>query len=91
MNYISEIRKMMDKAGAESICLVFDKRKTTIQKKGIRYEILEIHKPEEGDTELMLSTIPSYKWGLVYLCLDETWGTSTWDKLLHIVEKKTGG
>ena len=91
MNYIEQIRKRMEEAGMDSITLLYDHRKTTIQKDGIRYEILDIQKPDEGDTELTLATIPSYGFQLVNLCVDATWRESTWDKLLRIVEKRTEG
>ena len=91
MNYIEQIRKRMEEAGMDSITLLYDHRKTTIQKDGISYEILDIQKPDEGDTELTLATIPSYGFRLVHLCVDATWRASTWDKLLRIVEKRTEG
>lgn len=91
MNYIEQIRKRMEEAGTDCVTLLYDRRKTTIQKDGIRYEILDIYKPDEGDTELSLATVPSYGFRLVHLCVDATWRESTWDKLLRIAEKRTEG
>ena len=87
MNYIEQ----MEGAGMDCVTLLYDSRKTTIQKDGIRYEILDIYKPGEGDTELSLATVPSYGFRLVHLRVDATWRKSTWDKLLRIVEKRTEG
>ena len=83
--YINEISKMMKEAELDSIDLIWERKTKTIQKKGIRFEILTIYAPEEGDSELTLTTIPSYDFKLVHLCVDDTWRESTWNKLMGIV------
>lgn len=84
--YINEISKMMKDANLDCIDLVYE-RKQTIQRKGLRFEILNIYAPEEGDDELMLATIPSYDFKLVHLCVGDSWPERTWEKLTKIVRE----
>lgn len=83
--YINEISKMMKSANLDYIDLIYERKKQTIQKGGIRYELLSIYAPDDGDEELMLSTIPSYDWNLVHLYVGESWPERTWEKLTRIV------
>ena len=85
--YINEISKMMKDAGLDGIDFLYERRRYTIQAKGIRYEILTIWSPEDGDDELMLTTIPSYGWSLVHLYVGESWPERTWEKLTKIVRE----
>lgn len=84
--YINEISKMMKDAELDSVDLVWE-RKQTIQTKGLRYEILTIYAPDEGDDELMLATIPSYEFKLVHLYVGNSWPEQTWKKLTRIVRE----
>lgn len=84
--YINEISKMMKDANLGYIDLIYE-RKQTIQRKGLRFEILSIFAPDEGDDELMLSTIPSYEWKLVHMYVGNDWPERTWEKLTRIVRE----
>lgn len=84
--YINEISKMMKEANLDSIDLLYE-RKVTIQREWLRYEILNIFAPDEGDDELMLTTIPSYDWKLVHMYVGNDWPERTWKKLTRIVRE----
>lgn len=85
--YINEISMMMEDAELDSIDLIWERKHQSIQKCGIRYEILAIYKPDDGDTELMLATIPSYEFKLVHLYVGNSWPEQTWKKLTRIVRE----
>lgn len=87
MNYLEEIRDMMKRAEIDDIDFLWKKRHF-VQRDGIRYEILTIHAPEDGDNEIMLTTIPSYGFSLRHLLMNHTWSTNTWRKVRDIVKRE---
>lgn len=86
MTYINEIREAMRENGVLEINFLYHYTKPTIQKDGIKYEILSIVIPDDGETTLELTTIPRYDFCLHYLTMDESWRTSSWKHVLDIVE-----
>lgn len=87
MSKINNICKMMAEVGLESVDFFYDKDKPTIQRKGIKYEILSIY-PDEDENHIRLSVIPCYSWTLAELYMDESWNKKTIDKITQIVRKK---
>ena len=87
MKYLEEIRGMMKRAEINDIDFLWKKRHY-IQKDGLRYEILTIYAPEDGDDELMLSTIPSYGFSLHHLLMNHTWKASSWRHVRDIVKRE---
>ena len=86
MNYLEEIREMMKRAEINDIDFLWKKRHY-IQKDGVRFEILTIHAPEDGDNELMLSAIPSYGFSLRHLLMNRTWSANSWRHVRDIVKR----
>ena len=52
MTYINEIRETMRENGVLEINFLYHYTKPTIQKDGIKYEILSIVIPDDGETTL---------------------------------------
>jgi len=88
MNKINKIYKMMAEAGLESVDFFFHKNKPTVQRKGIKYEILSIY-TDEDENRIRLSAIPCYSWGLAELYMDESWNKKTIDKVTQLVREQT--
>lgn len=86
MDYINDIRKRMEEAGADYVDFFYHRNKPIIQKDGIRYEVLSISAPEEGDTNIHLLTIPSYGFMIKDIYVDATWRITTWRKLYTLVD-----
>ena len=88
MNYFSDIQRMMDEVGIDSVSFIYHRTKPTIQKDGLRYEILTIFYPENEEEGMVLETIPTYDWRLVTLNVDRSWRERSWEHLRDIVEKE---
>lgn len=86
MSYADEIKRTMDEANYNSVCFIYSKSQPSIQFRGIRYVILEIHAPEDGRMEL--SVRPSYAWRLSHITVDDTFRESTWRRLTNIVKRE---
>ena len=90
MKHIDKIRERMNRAGMDSLDYFFTRKaRATIQKDGIKYEILSIFAPEEGDTSLVIDAIPSYGFQVVSISVDDTWRERTWEKLVRLVYSGT--
>lgn len=90
MKHIDEIRERMNRAGMDSLDYFFTRKgRATIQKDGIKYEILSILAPDDGDTSLVIDAIPSYGFKVVTISVDETWRERTWEKLVSLVYSGT--
>ena len=79
---------MMNEAGAEYLSFLFHNTRPTIQKDGLKYEILDLFAPEPGDTCLSLSTIAPWGFSLHTLTIDGTARKSTWDALARLVRRE---
>lgn len=86
--YIQKIKNLMEEAGLTDIDFLLHRTKPVIQKDGIRYEILTIYAPEEGEEELSLTTIPSYGFCLKHIQVTGDWRKTSWEKLTRIVESE---
>lgn len=85
---IDKIREKIGELNTDWIQFIYHRNKPFIQKDGIRYEIMTIDTPEEGDTTLRLTCIPSYSFKLVELVMDESWRITSWKKILKVVESE---
>ena len=88
MDYINEIREMMEGAGLTGLTFVYHYNKPTIQKDGIKYEILGIYAPEEGEATIDLDAKPNYEWVLKNLTMDRTWRASSWRHIRDVVKNE---
>lgn len=88
MKYIDHIAKVMGEAGVEAIDFLYHKVKPIIQKDGIKYEVLMITAPDEGDTSLHICVKPSYEWTTKDLQMDESWKMTTWVKMMRVIESE---
>jgi len=88
MDYINEIREMMEGAGFADLTFVYHHNKPTIQKDGIKYEILGIYAPLEGEETIDLDAIPNYGWVLKTLTMDRTWRASSWRHIRDMVKNE---
>lgn len=91
MNYNQEIREMLKEVGyGSTISFFYQPNKPTIQKDGIRYEILEIFVPD-WDYELCIDAVPcpgNGGWKLHHLYVNESWRKSSWKHIRDIVENE---
>lgn len=86
MNKIEEICNLMNEAGLDSIDFLLYRNKPTIQKEGIKYEILFIEPTDESS--IRLTGIPSYSWCIKDLYMNESWSKNTINKISRIVKEK---
>ena len=86
MNKIEEICNLMNEAGLDFIDFLIYRNKPTIQKEGIKYEILLIEPIDESN--IHLSAIPICSWGLAELYMDKSWSKNTINKINRIVKEK---
>lgn len=86
-NKIQDICKMMEDAGLPFVDFFYHKIKPTIQKEGIKYEILSIDDNEDG--RIRISGIPNYSWCTQTLYMDETWNKKTIDKITRLVREQS--
>lgn len=85
---IQQIREKMGELGTDCVEFIYHRNKPVIQKDGIRYEIMMIDCPEDGDSTLSLSGIPNYSFRLAHLEMDESWRITSWKKILKVVESE---
>lgn len=85
---IDNIRTKMESADINSLDFLTCNTHPSIQKDGIKYEILTIFAPEEGDESIELSVIPSYGFCLKHITVTKDWRSTTWAKLDRIVESE---
>lgn len=86
-NKIQNICKMIEDAGLTSVDFFYHRIKPTIQKEGIKYEILSIDDNEDG--RIRITGIPNYGWCTKTLYMDETWNKKTIDKITKLVREQT--
>ena len=85
---IDNIRTNMESADITSIDFLTRNTHPSIQKDGIKYEILTIFAPEEGDDSIELTVIPSYGFCVKQISVTKDWRSTTWNKLDRIVESE---
>jgi len=86
MNKIEEICNLMNEAGLDFIDFLIYRNRPTIQKEGIKYEILLIEPIDESS--IHLTGIPSYAWCTKELYMDKSWSKNTINKINRIVKEK---
>ena len=87
--YIQKIKNLMEEAELSDIDFIL--RRTNppvIQKDGIKYKILTIYCPEEGDDHIDITTIPYYGFCLKHIQVTSEWRKTSWEKLTRIVESE---
>ena len=85
---IDNIRTKMESADITSVDFLTCNTHPSIQKDGIKYEILTIFAPEEGDDSIELTVIPSYGFCVKQISVTKDWRSTTWTKLNRIVESE---
>ena len=83
---MKSIAKMMKKREYESLNFLGVKNKPTIQKDGIKYEIISINLLD--DDTLKLCVIPCHHFQLQYLTVDSTWRKTSINHLKDIVRQR---
>lgn len=85
---MKSIVKLMEEKGIEDLNFLFHRNKPTVQKDGIRYEILSIYS-EDGILILDgVKVYPGYEHKLVPLVVDNTWRKTSINHIKDIVNQE---
>ena len=93
-NHMKTIINLMEEKGITELHFIFHKNKPTVQKDGIKYEIISIYLEDvDGIEEKLIfldgiKVYPCYEYKLIPLLVDNTWRKTSINHIENIVKQE---